>query len=183
MKIFLCLTQDPNIAMPICRNKGATKKAYRKTVHDKVFKFLATKVTFIKQIVVLLKQSTSHQSVHWNVWSMTKKSFCFKNPFLAKNAIFSKIMSQSKDFFNPYISKHISRNGGATIKDSQKTAHDKRFFLFWGKKAIFSQKWWHHQKNVIALNMYIGTNVLVCERWLVLKVRYMASRPNAFAIP
>ncbi len=48
-------------------------------------------------------------------------------------------MSQSKDFFGliqaPYISKHISRNGGATIKVSQKTAHD-NFFLFWGKKAI-----------------------------------------------
>ncbi len=56
------------------------------------------------------------------VWSMTKKSFCFKNPFFAKNAIFYKIMSQSKDFFlfiqAPYISKHISRNGGATIKAS-----------------------------------------------------------------
>ncbi len=49
-------------------------------------------------------------------------------------------MSQSKDFFwliqAPYISKHISRNGGATIKAYRKTAHDK-VFLFWGKKAIF----------------------------------------------
>ncbi len=37
-------------------------------------------------------------------------------------------------------------------------------FLFWGKKAIFSKKWQHHQKKVIALNMYIhdiGTNVLM----------------------
>ncbi len=52
-------------------------------------------------------------------------------------------MSQSKDFFlliqAPYISKHIFRNGGATIKASRKTAHDK-VFLFWGKKAIFPQK-------------------------------------------
>ncbi len=31
--------------------------------------------------------------------------------------------------------------------------------------------------------MYIGTNVLMYERWLVLKVRYTAGRPNAFAIP
>ncbi len=38
-------------------------------------------------------------------------------------------------------------------------------------------------KNVIALNMDIGTNVLVYVRWLVLKVWYTASRPNAFAIP
>ncbi len=57
---------------------------------------------------------------------MTKKSFCFKNPFFAKNAIFSKIMPQSKDFLvNP---SPISRNGGATIKASRKTAHDKVFF-------------------------------------------------------
>ncbi len=53
------------------------------------------------------------------------------------------IMSQSKDFWGliqaPNISKHISRNGGATIKASRKTAHDKNI-LFWGKKAIFSQK-------------------------------------------
>ncbi len=50
-------------------------------------------------------------------------------------------MSQSKDFFwliqAPYISKHTSRNGGATIKASRKTVHNK-VFLFWDKKAIFS---------------------------------------------
>ncbi len=60
LKIFLCLTQAQNTAMQICRNKGATKKASRKTVYDKVFKVLAKKVTFIKNIVVLLKQSISH---------------------------------------------------------------------------------------------------------------------------
>ncbi len=53
-------------------------------------------------------------------------------------------MSQSKDLFwlrqAPYISKHISKNGGVTIKASRKTAHDKFFFKFWGKKAIFLQK-------------------------------------------
>ncbi len=102
-----------------------------------------------------------------DVWSMTKKS-CFKNPFFAKNAIFSKIMSQSKDLFQviqaPYISKHISRNGGATIKASRKTAHDKVFFIL-GQKV------------------YIGTNVLMYERWLVLKVRYTAGQPIAFAVP
>ncbi len=37
LKIFLCLTQAPNTAMQICRNKGATKKASRKTVYDKHF--------------------------------------------------------------------------------------------------------------------------------------------------
>ncbi len=38
LKIFLRLTQAPNTAMQICRNKGATNKACRKTVFDKVFK-------------------------------------------------------------------------------------------------------------------------------------------------
>ncbi len=77
-----------------------------------------------------------------NGWSMTKKCFYFKNPFFAKNAIFSNIMPQSKDFFwliqAPYISKHISRNGGATIKASRKTAHDS--FYFGAKRPIFFQK-------------------------------------------
>ncbi len=73
---------------------------------------------------------------------MTKILF-LKNVF-TNNAIFSKVMSQTKDFFwliqAPNISKHISRNGGATNKTSQKTDHNKVFFLFWGKKAIFAQK-------------------------------------------
>ncbi len=58
----------------------------------------------------------------------------------AKYAIFYKLMSQSKDFFGiiqaPNISKHISRNGGATIKTSRKTAHDKVFFIL-GQKGHF----------------------------------------------
>ncbi len=49
-------------------------------------------------------------------------------------------MPQSKDIFGliqaPYISKHISRNGGATIKASRKTAHDK-VFLFRAKRPFF----------------------------------------------
>ncbi len=52
-------------------------------------------------------------------------------------------MSQSKDFFGliqaPYISKHISRNGGATIKPSRKTSHDKVFFIL-GQKGHFFPK-------------------------------------------
>ncbi len=74
LEIFLCLTKAPNTAIPICRNKGATKKASRKTVFDKVFIVLTKKVTFIKKIVVPLKQSTSHKSVHWyqcfSLWEM-----------------------------------------------------------------------------------------------------------------
>ncbi len=79
-------------------------------------------------------------------------------------------MSQSKDFVVVNLSpKHISRNGGATIKASQKTAHDKVFY-FVAKGHFFSKNGGTIKKKVIALNMYIGTNVLVYERWLVLKV-------------
>ncbi len=42
-------------------------------------------------------------------------------------------MSQAKDYFwliqAPHISNHISRNGGATIKSSRKTADDNVFFI------------------------------------------------------
>ncbi len=62
----------------------------------------------------------------------------------ANNAIFSKIISQSKDCFwliqAPNISKHISRNGGATIKASRKTDHDKVFFILGQKGHFFPKK-------------------------------------------
>ncbi len=91
----------------------------------------------------------------------------------ANNAIFSKIMSQSKDFFGliqaPNISKHISTNGGATITAFRKTAYDKVFFIL-GEKGHFPPKYGGTMKNVIALNMYIDTNVLVYERRLMMKV-------------
>ncbi len=71
LKIFLCLIQAPNTTIQICRNKGATKKASRKTVYDKVFKVLSKKITLIKNIVVPLKQSISHKSVHcYSLWKM-----------------------------------------------------------------------------------------------------------------
>ncbi len=80
-----------------------------------------------------------------NVLSMTRKNYCFKNPFFAKNAIFSKIMSQSKELFwliqAPYISKHLSTNGGAPIKASRKTTQDKVFFYFGGKKALSNKSY------------------------------------------
>ncbi len=58
-----------------------------------------------------------------------------------------------------------------------------KFFIS-GQKGHFLKKWRHNQKKVIALNMYIGTNVLVYERWLVPKVGSRpAARPNAFAVP
>ncbi len=76
----------------------------------------------------------------------------------------------------PKMSNHISTNRGATFKASRKTAHNNLFIL--GQKChFFSKKWWHHQKMVIALNLYICTNVLVYERWLVLKVWCTAGQP------
>ncbi len=45
-----------------------------------------------------------------------------------------------------------------------------KFFLFWGKKAIFFPQNGGTMKNVIALNLYIGTNVLVYEGRLMVKV-------------
>ncbi len=38
-KILLCLAQAPNTIMQICRNKGATNKASRKTVMTICLKF------------------------------------------------------------------------------------------------------------------------------------------------
>ncbi len=56
------------------------------------------------------------------------------------------------------MSMHISRNGGATIKASRKTAHNK-VFLILGQKGHFSPKNGGTMKNVIALSLYNGTNV------------------------
>ncbi len=50
---------------------------------------------------------------------------------------------------------HIFRNGGATIKAPRKTAHDS-FFI-----GHFFPKNGGTMKNVIAINLYIGTNVCV----------------------
>ncbi len=68
------------------------------------------------------------------------------------------------------MSKHISRNGGARIKTSRKTAHDKVVFLFLGQKGHFFPKNGGTMKKVIALNLYIGTNVLLYEGRLMVKV-------------
>ncbi len=104
LKIFLCLAQAPNTAMQISRSKGATKKASRKTVYDKVFNVLAKNVTFIKKIMVPLKQSISHnlyiginvlvygKCLMVTVLSMTKKRkvFVLKTHFLQKMLYFLK---------------------------------------------------------------------------------------------
>ncbi len=50
-------------------------------------------------------------------------------------------MFQSKDFLwlIQAPSKHISRNGGATIKPSRKTPHEKVFFILGQKGHFFSK--------------------------------------------
>ncbi len=45
-----------------------------------------------------------------------------------------------------------------------------KFFFFWGQKGHFSPKNVGTMKNVIALNLYISTNVLVYERRLMVKL-------------
>ncbi len=91
----------------------------------------------------------------------------------ANNAIFSKNNVPIKRYFwliqAPNISKHIPRNGGATIKASRGTAHDKKCFIL-GQKGHFLPKNGGTMKNVIALNLYIGTHVLVYERRLMVIV-------------
>ncbi len=58
-----------------------------------------------------------------------------------------------------------------------------KFFLFWGKTAIvFQTNGGSIKKTIIALNLYIGTNVLVYERWLVLKVWYTAGRASGLKL-
>ncbi len=104
-----------------------------------------------------------------NVWSMTKKN-CFKNPFFAKNAIFSKIMSQSQDCFwliqAPYLEMEELQ---LRLLEKQLTT---KFFILGQKGHFFSKNVGTIKKKVIALNMYIGSNVLVYERWLMLKVQF-----------
>ncbi len=89
--------------------------------------------------------------------SMTKKSFVLKTHFFfTKNALFSiKKMSQTKIFVwlieAPNMSKHISRNRGATIKASQKTAHDKVFFILGQKSHFVKRNCGTIKKNVICI--------------------------------
>ncbi len=81
-----------------------------------------------------------------SIGSMAKKRFGVnKKHFLAKNALFSKKnISQTKIFFGliqaPNMSKHISRNRWATVKASQKTAHDKKLIILGQKVHVIQTK-------------------------------------------
>ncbi len=61
--------------MQISRNKGATKKASRKMVHERVFlNIFGNKAIFHPKMVAPSKQIISHKSVHWyqciSLWKM-----------------------------------------------------------------------------------------------------------------
>ncbi len=112
------------------------------------------------------KQIISHKSVHWyqfieNAWwwilgPWQRKRLMLKAHFFPKNAPFSP-QNKPNTFVllmpAPNMSKHISRNRGATINASQKTA-DNKDFLFWDKKAISPRKMvapskkWYSPKSV-----------------------------------
>ncbi len=74
LEIFLLLTQVPNTSMQISRDKGATKKAFRKMVHDNFLKNILAKGRFLPKIGGTTKQIISHKSVHWyqciSLWKM-----------------------------------------------------------------------------------------------------------------
>ncbi len=143
---------------------------YISTSHEH---WINTKYVHFNTCHVLISTNHEHKTLHIHYNSKHDQEFVFKKTVFANNAIFSKIMSQSKDFFwliqAPNISKHISRNGGATIKASRKTAHDKVLFIL-GQKGHFSPKNYGTMKIVTALNLYVGTNVLMYERRLMGKV-------------
>ncbi len=54
----------------------------------------------------------------------------------------------------PNMSNHISRNGGATIKASRKTAHNKEIFKLGQKVHFFPKKLWHHEKGYSPKSVY-----------------------------
>ncbi len=102
--------------------------------------------------------STKHSTFITTPSIIHDQDFVFEKTVFANNAIFSKIMSQSKYFFwlfqAPNISKHISRNGGATIKYSRKTAHDNVFLNFGAKRPFFPKIWWYHEKRYSPKSVY-----------------------------
>ncbi len=85
----------------------------------------------------------------------------------AKNAIFSNIMSQSKElFWLIYPSTYLAMEE-LQVKLLENSSRQSFYF---GAKRSFSPKNGGTMKYVIALNLYIGTNVLVYERRLMVKV-------------
>ncbi len=132
---------------------------------------LQSKNVIALNLYIAINQLVYERRLMMNVFSMTRcvKFFLFcKTCYILSNNVqiifWGAVLIQA-----PNISKHISRNGGATIKVSRKTAYDKVFFIL-GQKGHFFPKHGGTLKNVTALNLYIGTTVLVYERRLMVKV-------------
>ncbi len=79
-----------------------------------------------------------------NISSMTKKRFCVKKIFFAKSLYFLKKKMSQQILLGLIqalnMSKHISRNRGATIKASRKIVHGKVFLNFGTNRPFFSPK-------------------------------------------
>ncbi len=74
LEIFLRLTHAPNTSMQISRNKGATRKASRKMIHDSFFKYFGKNEIIYPKMGAPPKKIISHKSVHWYqcmcIWKM-----------------------------------------------------------------------------------------------------------------
>ncbi len=139
-KIFFRLTQATNTYKHISRNIGATMTASIKLAHDKVFFIFSQKGLFKKKIALQSKtvialnlyndinELVYDRRLMMKVFSMTKcvkKTIFCKTCYILSNNVPIKYLGGLIQA--PNMSKHISRNGGATIKASRKTANDKVF--------------------------------------------------------
>ncbi len=87
--------------------------------------------------------STKHSTLITTPSIIHDQDYVFKKTVFANNAIFSKIMSQSKDFFW-LIQPQIYPSTYLEMEELQLMLLEKqlttKFLLFWGKKAIFPPK-------------------------------------------
>ncbi len=86
--------------MQISRNKGARKKASsRKWFMTKFLKRFCEKAIFYPKINLYIGINVLVYGKFFmvNIMSMTKKKICVKNPFLAKNTLFSKTNVSNKN--------------------------------------------------------------------------------------
>ncbi len=132
-------------------------------------------------------------TVHYHTISTQN---CFYNPIDAKNiSVHVDIMSIGPASYTPTC--HIDHNNTAhrcqtechptpTAQIHSILGTGQNIFLggggggfsfYFGAKRHFFTKNGGTIKNIIALNLYINTNVLAYERWLVLKVWYTAGWP------
>ncbi len=139
-KRFFRLTQATNTYKHISRNIGTTMTASKKLTHDKVinvsqkqpFKIkkiaLQSKTVIALNLYIDINKLVYERRLMMKVFSMTKcvkKTIFCKTCYILSNNVPIKYLGGLIQA--PNMSKHISRNGGATIKASRKTANDKVF--------------------------------------------------------